>query len=216
MVAKNKKASTQLHITAQAGKSKERQLADVAIDPAAQSLSPVQQFTKSAFGDQDVSSLFEALLEQIDKVKGGDLSEARAMLAGQAIVLNTIFSEMARRAGSNMGEYLQAMQIYMRLALKAQAQSRATVEALDRIINGHVQTVKHVHVSEGGQAVIADEFHHHTGGNGNGRSDEQPHAPGIIGGAAGAGPALFGPDPLGQGVPIASGEGKATLQDARR
>jgi hypothetical protein len=63
--------------------------------------------------------------------------------------------------------------------------------------------------------VIADEFHHHTGGNGNGQSDKQPHAPGVAGRAAGTGPALSGPDPLGQGVPIASGEGQTTLQDAR-
>lgn len=215
MATTNKKASTQLHIAEQAGKSKERQLAEIALDPAAQSLSPVQQFTKSAFGEQDVSSLFGALQGQIDKMKGGDISEARAMLAGQAIALNAIFSEIARRAGCNMGEYLQATQLYMNLALKAQAQCRATIEALDRLTNGHVQTVKHVHVSEGGQAVIADEFHHHTGGNENGQSDKQPHAPGIAGRAAGAGTSLSGPDPLGQGVPIASGEGQTTLQDAR-
>jgi hypothetical protein len=32
--------------------------------------------------------------------------------------------------------------------------------------------VKHVHVNDGGQAVIADEFHHHSGNN----NGTQPHA----------------------------------------
>lgn len=184
MAAKKTNPKTQINVPAQAGKSEARQLAEVALNPAAQSLSPVQQFTKSAFGERDVSSLFGALDDQIAKMKSGDLSDARAMLAGQAIALNAIFSEIARRAGCNMGEYLQATQLYMNLALKAQAQCRATIEALDRLTNGHVQTVKHVHVSEGGQAVIADEFHHHTGGNENVQSDKQPHAPGVAGRAA--------------------------------
>lgn len=159
--------------------------------------------------------MFEALIDQAKAGANGDLSHARAMLTGQAIALNTIFTEMARRAGCNMGEYLQATQTYLRLALKAQSQCRSTIEALDRLTNGHVQTVKHVHVNEGGQAVIADEFHHHTGGNANGQSDEQPHAPEKLGGTAGQGLAVFGPDPLGQGVPIASGKREAAVQDAR-
>lgn len=213
----NKKPKTEqaLHVTKEPGKTEARQLAEIAINPTAQSLGTVQQFSKHNMGEQDTTALFEALIDQTKAGKNGDLSQMRAMLTGQAFALNAIFSELARRAGNNMGEYLQATQLYMRLALKAQAQCRSTIEALDRLTNGHVQTVKHVHVSEGGQAVIADEFHHHTGGNGNGQSDKQPHAPGVAGRAAGTGPALPGPDPLGQGVPIASGEGQATLQDAR-
>ncbi|OYU35259.1 MAG: hypothetical protein CFE35_09710 [Novosphingobium sp. PASSN1] len=42
---------------------------------------------------------------------------------------------------------------YMRLALKAQAACRSTLEALARLHQPREQTVKHVHVSEGGQAV---------------------------------------------------------------
>lgn len=215
MAAKKQKPDRSLKVDAVEGITSERQKAEIAINPAAHSLVTVQQFTRHTMGEQDMTALFEALIDQTKAGKNGDLAQVRSMLTGQAFALNAIFSELARRAGLNMGEYLQATQLYMNLALKAQAQCRATIEALDRLTSGHVQTVKHVHVSEGAQAVIADEFHHHTGGNVNGRSDEQPHAPGVTGGATGAGPALSGPNPLGEGVPIASGERQATLQDAR-
>lgn len=200
-----------LNLPLKEGKSEARQLAEVGLDPAAHSLTTVQLFNKASFGEPGITDLYCALADKVKAVGKGDLSEARALLASQAISLNSIFTEMARRAGLNMGDYLQATQTYLRLALKAQAQSRSTIEALDRLTNGHVQTVKHVHVAEGGQAVIAEEFHHHAGGKENGRSDEQPHATGAVG----AGPALSGPDPLGQGVPIPGGERQPTLQDAR-
>lgn len=142
-------------------------------------------------------------------------SAGSRMPAEQAITLDMIFSEMAQRMASNIGEYLLAMEIYSRIALKAQANSRATLEALAKLHQPREQTVRHVHVNEGGQAVIADEFHHHqTGGLENGESIEQPHATGT--GAAGAGPALPCPDPIGEGLPIPSGEGWEAVPDARR
>ncbi len=113
-----------------------------------------------------------------------------------------------------MGEYLGATEIYARIALKAQAGSRAAIETLAKLHSPREQTVRHVHVNEGGQAVIADEFHHHTGGRENGKSNEQPHATGT--GDTGAGPALPCPDPLGPAVPLASGERQRPVPDARR
>ncbi|MBV1917310.1 MAG: hypothetical protein KUG65_04520 [Sphingomonadaceae bacterium] len=76
------------------------------------------------------------------------------------------------------------------------------------------QTVRHVHVNEGGQAVVADQFHNHTGGKESGKSNEQPHA--SDGGAAGESPALPSPNPQGNGVPIPGGQGRDAVQDARR
>lgn len=141
----------------------------------------------------------------------GDLGFASRMLAAQAVTLDNIFTELARRMALNMGESLQATDIYARHAMKAQAQSRATLEALVKIHQPREQTVKHVHVNEGGQAVVADQFHQHTGGAGNGNGAEQCHAAGDTGEC----PALPGPDPLGHTVPIPGGVGEAALQDAR-
>ncbi len=75
---------------------------------------------------------YSVLVDQMKGAKEGDLSHYRAMLAGQAISLHAIFTELSRRAALNMAEYLAPTETYMRLALKAQAQSRATIEALER------------------------------------------------------------------------------------
>ena len=162
-------------------------------------------------GDPQFDHFSHAIKTKAEKASAGDLTMASHMLAAQACTLDAIFTEMARRSVMNMGEYIAASETYMRLALKAQANSRATLDALAKLHQPREQTVRHVHVNEGGQAVIADEIHHHGGRAENAKSGNQSHATG----AAGASAALQSPDPLGNGVPIASGEGEAALQDAR-
>ncbi len=148
------------------------------------------------------------------KAEGGDLGLASRMLAAQALTLDSMFTELARRSAINMGEYIGASEKYGRLALKAQSNCRATLEALAKLHQPREQTVKHVHVNEGGQAVVADHFHQNMGGQENGKTNEQPYATGT--GAAGTSPALPSPDPLGNGVPIPSRAGQTAMQDARR
>jgi hypothetical protein len=111
-----------------------------------------------------------------------------------------------------MGQYLDAAERYARLAMKAQANSRAALEALVKLHQPREQTVRHVHVNEGGQAVIADQFHHHTGGQENAENADQCHATGTAGPSA----ALPSTNPLRDGVPVPCGEGQAAMQDARR
>jgi len=76
----------------------------------------------------------------------------------------------------NMGDYLGATETYARIAMKARTGSRQAIETLAKLHQPREQTVRHVHVNEGGQAVIAGEFHTHTGEQENGKSSEQPHA----------------------------------------
>ncbi|GGZ21586.1 hypothetical protein [Asticcacaulis endophyticus] len=106
----------------------------------------------------------------------GDLTFASRTLAAQALTLDNMFTEFARRAAMNLGEYINAAETYARLALKAQANSRATLEALAKLHQPREQTVRHVHVNEGGQAVIADQIHNHTRGGKNAKIDDQPVA----------------------------------------
>ncbi|KEO87820.1 hypothetical protein EH30_00120 [Erythrobacter sp. JL475] len=146
------------------------------------------------------------------RAREGDKSLASDILAAQAVTLDTMFTELARRSAVNMGEYLDASERYMRLALKAQANCRTTLEALAKLHQPREQTVKHVHVNEGGQAVVADQFHQHGGGSENGKSSEQSHATG----ASGESPAMLGQDAEGNGVPIPGGEGPEAVQNARR
>lgn len=206
-------AKDALNVKVPAGVSEIKALAKVGLDPVANAAATARMFAKPTFGELAITGLFEALDDEMAAVKKGDLSAQRAMLASQAYALNSIFTELARRAACNMGEYLCATESYMRLALKAQAQSRATVEALEKLANGREQTVKHVHVdNRGGLAVIAENVT--AGGQGNGKIDNQSHGAATF--AAGVGPALLGADPCGNGVPVPSREGEAAMQDARR
>ena len=190
-----------LNINVTPDKSEARALAEVGINPVANAMATAHLFAKGSFGDLSVTDMFQALGDDVAKAKDGDISAQRAMLAAQSYALNSIFTEMARRAALNMGEYVKATESYLRLALKAQAQSRATIEALDRLANGREQTVRHVHVdNRGGQAVITDTVQ--TGGKGNESFDGQPHALESMGDAAGQ--PLWSADPVREAVPVAS------------
>ena len=202
-----------LSVQAQPGKSEERGLAEIALDPAAHALSDAEPFNRGSFGHRGATETYAALLDQLQGAKEGDLSHYRSILAAQAISLGSIFTELSRRAALNMGDYLGATETYMRLALKAQAQSRATIEALERLANGREQTVRHVHVdNRGGQAVIAENVQ--NGGKENGKIDKQPHAPSSQ--SAGCGSALLGANPCRNGMPIASDARQQAVPDARR
>lgn len=142
-----------------------------------------------------------------NKVAEGDLRHVSDTLLSQSVTLDTTMTELMRRAWQNAGEYPEAFHRYMNLALKAQSQARATLEALARIHQPREQIVKHVHVNEGGQAVLAEHLHIGTNGGQNAAIADQCHAPVA---------ALPSPDPLGQGVPLPSGPGKEAVPDARR
>lgn len=159
-----------------------------------------------------VADYADDLIAKADKAASGELAMASRMLAIQAVTLDAMFAELARRCAMNMGEYINASERYGRLALKAQSNCRATLEALAKLHQPREQTVRHVHVNEGGQAVIADQFHHHAGGQVNGKSVKQSDATGPAGAIA----ALPSPDPFRNGVPIPGSERQAPLPDARR
>lgn len=149
-----------------------------------------------------------------EQVKGGDVGPVSDFLVTQAVMLDSTVTELMRRAWQNAGEYPDAFQRYMSLALKAQTQSRTTLEALARLHQPREQVVRHVHVYEGGQAVVAEEFHHHGRGIENAGTDHQPLAARAR--RAGERAALPGADPLGGSVPIAAGARSEPVPHARR
>lgn len=66
------------------------------------------------------------------ELKGNNpLQLTERMLLSQAIALNQIFTALANK--SSRQEYMKNLETYMRLALKAQSQSRATLETLANI-----------------------------------------------------------------------------------
>jgi hypothetical protein len=142
-----------LRLPAPKQKSEARALAEVGIDPAAHAASTVQRFSKGTFGELPMTEGYAALHDEILKVRKGNMSGPEATLVAQAAALNAIFTEMARRSALNMGEYIKASESYMRLALKAQAQCRATIETLAAIKNPPVVFARQANISNGPQQV---------------------------------------------------------------
>lgn len=189
-------------------------LARKLLQPSFKNAVAASAFTDKALGNEiekpGLADYATYVQTMTGKAANGDLEMASRILSAQAIALDSMFAELARRAALNMGDYINAAERYGRLALKAQSNCRATLEALAKLHQPREQTVRHVHVSEGGQAVIADEFHHHAGGAENGKSVNQS----LANGSAGAIAALPGPDASGNGVPIPGSEGEAALSHA--
>lgn len=136
-------------------------------------------------------------------------NEVESALAVQMWTTHSLAMRMAAKFGT--AEYVPQLQTYGNLATKLQRTFTAQLEALSKLRRGGEQVVRHIHVdNRGGQAVIAETIN--TGGAGNGNIVEQSHATGT----AGVGPALLGPDPFGNGVPISCGEGEEAMPDAWR
>ena len=115
-------------------------------------------------GDVDLDGLVANMQVNFKAVSDGDMSTMEAMLVGQATALQTMFTSLAMRAASQ--EYLNQYQTYMALALKAQAQSRATISALvDLKYPRQATFVKQANISNGHQQVnngaIADQSEQH-------------------------------------------------------
>lgn len=142
-----------LQVTEKPGVTRERQLAEIALDPLFGSAALASTFSKGTFGATDLTATYEGLLERAKAIRSNKLGSAEDMLTAQAAALNAMFLELARRSGANMGEYIQAAETYMRLALKAQAQCRATLETLATIKNPPVVYARQANIANGPQQV---------------------------------------------------------------
>lgn len=126
------KANT-VNVTLQPGQTKEHQLAEIGLSPCAANAHTAALFAKSAFGTIGIGDALAVMRAKAAKTEAGDLSDLEATLTAQAATLDAVFNEMARRAFMNLGQHLDATEKYMRLALKAQGQCRATAETLAEI-----------------------------------------------------------------------------------
>ncbi len=151
--AKASPANT-LQVSGEAAADQPTLLAKVALRPSVRAAATTQTFSQPGFGPMDLTTLVDELGKQVDAVHRGDLKRAETMLISQAHTLDAIFHELARRAALNMGEYLDASETYMRLALKAQSQCRSTLEALAEIKNPKpVAFVQQANIAHGPQQV---------------------------------------------------------------
>ncbi len=102
----------------------------------------------------DINALVAEMSRQTKVVNDGNLDRAEAMLMSQAHSLDAMFNEFSRRAALNMGEYLTATETYMRMALKAQSQCRATLQTLGELkAPRSIAFIRQANVANGPQQV---------------------------------------------------------------
>lgn len=125
--------------------------ARMALSPSLNGAGVAHEYLKQPFGDLDMGALVDCLSGGVKDVWAGDMKRAEAMLYGQAAALQAIFTNLARRA--NAQEYLKHLETYLRLALKAQSQCRATLETLATIKAGPVVIARQANIAHGPQQV---------------------------------------------------------------
>ena len=141
-----KKTKVKAKASVKTDKEKTEHIAKVTLMPCTNAAAVVAEYAK-AFGEQDVQALMEQLRTTFDQVNNGDLQHCEAMLVGQAHALQSIFMSLARRAANQ--EYLKQLETYLRMALKAQNQSRMTLETLAKIKNPPVIFAKQANINQG-------------------------------------------------------------------
>ncbi len=97
-------------------------------------------------GQLDTPELVGCLRALAGNVNGGDLGQAEAMLFNQAAALQSLFSRLVERGMK--ADLLPHFEAYMRLALRAQAQSTRTLEVLATVKNPPVVFAKQANIAQ--------------------------------------------------------------------
>ena len=127
--------------------------AKMATMPSVNAAAVIEAYQSNVVGkDVDMSELVSTLQDSFKASKEGDLGRLECMLVGQATALQSIFTSLARRATQQ--EHMKNYDVFLSLALKAQAQSRATIQAVIELkYPKQVAFVRQANISHGPQQV---------------------------------------------------------------
>lgn len=148
MKKKPEQPKSALTIQAEKGETEDEVMARAMLRPSVQAAVTIQDFEKTEVG---LKGFLDELTTQVEAVNSGDMKRAEEILITQAHTLNELFNSLARRACKQ--DYLKQYETYLRLALKAQGQCRATLETLSAIKNPPVVFAKQANISNGPQQV---------------------------------------------------------------
>ena len=87
--------------------------------------------SSNLLGESPVIDVVLELKRQTAAINSGDMTRAENMLVAQAHTLDVLFAQLASRA--LRAKHMDGLQSYMRLALKAQNQARATLQTLTEL-----------------------------------------------------------------------------------
>ncbi len=133
----------------------ERQFAQMEVSGLAGNATAVKYLARDFNELLHVTELYESLLSAGEQINRNDFSGLEAMLTAQAVTTNTLFVELTKRAATNIGHHLPATDTYLRLAMKAQAQCRTTVQTLFEMKNPRAVAVfGQANINQGGQQQV--------------------------------------------------------------
>lgn len=148
--AKDDKNAIMLKATSEADKTK--QLDELSVSASMLNATLAKPFIDSIVSDITLVNIVNGIKQQIAEVKAGDMTSIEAMLVAQANSLQTIFVSLGRKAINQTG--LPQYTAMFNLALKAQAQSRATTQALTELkYPKQTNFVKQANIANGHQQI---------------------------------------------------------------
>lgn len=152
----SEKKSRTLQLRAEPGKAQEAQLAEFTTRGIVPMASVLTTYSRDTYSEEvSLTDAYGELMRLSDAAAAGDLTQLERLLSAQALALNSVFAGLAHRAKTNsQGGYLGAADTYLRLALRAQAQCRQTVQTLFEMKNPRpVAFVQQANISNGPQQV---------------------------------------------------------------
>ncbi|MBS0308494.1 MAG: hypothetical protein JSS58_05945 [Proteobacteria bacterium] len=126
--------------------------AKLALLPSVNAAAVIEKYQSNVMGAVSLDTLIDGVSDTCKVTRDGNLSRLEAMLVSQAMALQTIFTDLARKASRQA--HLKQYEAHLGLALKAQAQSRATIQAVVELkYPRQVAFVKQANISHGAQQV---------------------------------------------------------------
>jgi hypothetical protein len=135
--------------------SRTRAYSRAMLHPSVTAATTVHQVMTRQLGaspDFGVGGLVEELADQCAEVSKGNLQRPEALLMAQSTTLDAIFQDLTQQAYKHMN-HLDVAERLLRLAFRAQSQSRATVETLGNVKNPPMVFARQANLTTGPQQV---------------------------------------------------------------
>lgn len=152
MTTKRITAKSKAALAKEVKQSESEKSAKACLSASTMSAALSESFTKSILPEAGLAEVANALSEKIEAIQDGNMKSIEAMLIGQAQALQTMFVTLGRMAANKT--QLAQYTAFMNMALKAQSQSRATIQALIELKYPKQATfVKQANIAHGHQQV---------------------------------------------------------------
>jgi hypothetical protein len=152
MTKKTKEDKNTITINAKNDAEKTKRMNELSVSANMLNASLALPFYENVIVDVSLKNITNGLKQQIDEVQAGDITSIEAMLVSQANSLQIMFVSLGRKAFSQKG--LPQYTAMFNLALKAQAQSRATIQALTELkYPKQTNFVKQANIANGHQQI---------------------------------------------------------------